>query len=291
MNPILSIAVITYNQEKYIAQTLDSILNQKHTYSYEIIVGDDCSTDSTGNILKSYEDKYPGLIKVLRNKENKGIIGNYFNVIAHCSGEYIMECAGDDYWLPGKIEYQISLMKAKSIDMLYTRVFTEDDYGRRSKWGFNNTTTTSLFKSNKIPAVSVCFKSSTINSYIKEVNPVSKNWLMEDYPFWLWISKNGTIYFSKKITAVYRVFRETASHSINIEKIQRFESSVKDIGLYYAANNRKFIKIVNNRYYYCIIKKYLEIGKYEDYKKGRKNITDFKSRLKLLIYFIIKRVS
>lgn len=263
MNPILSIAVITYNQEKYIAQTLDSILNQKHTYSYEIIVGDDCSTDSTGNILKSYEDKYPGLIKVLRNKENKGIIGNYFNVIAHCSGEYIMECAGDDYWLPGKVQYQIDYMeKHTEVGMCYgyakkwlesKNSYAPINFGDSSKTTFEN-----LINGNDIPAPTVCFKNELIKRYVEQINPVEKNWKMEDFPEWLWFSKESKISFIEKELAVYRIIEESASHSINLgKKIAFIENTYEIIDFFRTRydcedldlQNRKNLVIATN--YFC----------------------------------------
>ena len=61
---MFSVAVITYNQEKYIAQTLDSIINQRHNYSYEIVVGDDCSSDGTREIVRQYAEKYPEIVTV-----------------------------------------------------------------------------------------------------------------------------------------------------------------------------------------------------------------------------------
>ena len=60
---LFSVAVITYNQERYIAQTLDSILFQEHNYKYEIVVGEDCSTDNTRKIIEDYVLKYPDIIK------------------------------------------------------------------------------------------------------------------------------------------------------------------------------------------------------------------------------------
>lgn len=61
--PLLSVAVITYNQEQYIAQTLDSILSQEHEYPYEIVVGEDCSSDGTRKIVEDYASRYPDIIK------------------------------------------------------------------------------------------------------------------------------------------------------------------------------------------------------------------------------------
>ncbi len=109
-NIMFSVCVITYNQEQYIVQTLDSIMNQKHNYSYEIVIGEDCSTDNTKKVLLDYVEKYPGIIKPIFNNPNKGLLKNYYNTLSNCKGKYIMECAGDDYWLPGKVEKQIAFI-------------------------------------------------------------------------------------------------------------------------------------------------------------------------------------
>ena len=71
MNPLVSICCTTYNHEKYIAQTLDSFLNQKTEYSYEILIHDDASTDNTQAIIKEYAEKYPDLIFPILQTENQ----------------------------------------------------------------------------------------------------------------------------------------------------------------------------------------------------------------------------
>lgn len=106
-NILVSIICITFNQEKYIAQALDSLINQKTKYKYEIIVHDDASTDSTPNIIKEYAKKYPDKIVAVYEKENqhdkivktgKGtIIGDLCFPLA--KGKYIAFCEGDDYWI------------------------------------------------------------------------------------------------------------------------------------------------------------------------------------------------
>ena len=137
-NPLVSIAIITYNQEEYIKFTLDSILQQQHNYSFEIVIGDDCSKDKTREILQSYKDQYPEIIKLIFNENNLGIIKNYFNVLANCSGKYIMECAGDDYWLPGKIQNQISLMETNpNVGICYSNVMTKNENtGKNKTWNY-----------------------------------------------------------------------------------------------------------------------------------------------------------
>lgn len=236
--PTLSVAIITYNQENYISQTLDSILTQKHNYSYEIIIGDDCSKDNTRKIINEYAEKFPSIIKPIYNEQNLGIIKNYFNVISHCSGEYIMECAGDDYWLPGKIEKQISLLQNDpTIGMVYStaKIWQENKNCFSKKlFGSNKENFEDLMKFNDIPAPSVCFRNSLMKEYITDVQPIQKTWLMEDYPTWLWFGKNSKIKFINQPLCVYRENQESASHFVNFEKRIRFCKSTWDIQNFFA---------------------------------------------------------
>lgn len=228
---MFSVAVITYNQEKYIEQTLDSIINQKHDYSYEIVIGDDCSSDGTREIVRQYAEKYPDIVKPVFNEKNLGIIKNYFNVISHCTGKYIMECAGDDFWLPGKVELQITFMeKNPDVGMCYGKVQSYKNGKKNSELkGIKIKIFEELLMGNVIPAATVCFKNKLIRKYIEDIKPESKNWLMEDYPLWLYMSKERKIKFLSQKLAFYRVIENSASHNINIEKQLAFEKSYWEI--------------------------------------------------------------
>lgn len=287
MDIILSICMITYNQEKYIAQTLDSILNQKHNYKYEIIIGDDCSVDGTRIIIEKYVSLYPTIIKPIFNESNLGIIRNYYNVIKHCTGKYIMECAGDDYWLPGKIAYQIDYMEKHNCLLSYSKVETINQCGKKGKWGSKRITTKQILISNQIPAVSVCFKNQTIKEYISTVSPDKKTWLMEDYPFWLWISTKGKIKYIRKPFAVYRINEGSLSHPENITKLLKFEESVRDIGLFFSQDNESYKKIVNNRYNYSMAKNYYRIKDLDKFNKSKDKL-NIKFKIKLRIICIKK---
>ena len=95
----ISVAVITYNQQDTIRQTLDSILMQKGDFDLEIVVGEDCSTDSTRAICEEYTVHHtPYTIRKLPNTHNLGIMANFARVMQACTGGYVAICAGDDYW-------------------------------------------------------------------------------------------------------------------------------------------------------------------------------------------------
>lgn len=112
--PLVTISCNTYNQEQYISDAIESFLFQKTTFPFEILVHDDASTDSTPNILKQYEIKYPSIIKVLYQKQNQMSQGvKIFNFIfPHFLGKYRAVCEGDDYWNdPLKLEKQIDILE------------------------------------------------------------------------------------------------------------------------------------------------------------------------------------
>lgn len=113
----ISVMLITYNHEKYIAQALDSILMQETEYEFEIIVIEDCSTDKTRDVIMEYVDKYPGKIKTFFNPRNIGTLDPPQQKVTYegfkrLSGDYFAILEGDDYWSsPHKLQKQISFLE------------------------------------------------------------------------------------------------------------------------------------------------------------------------------------
>lgn len=97
-NPLISIAIITYNQEFFIAKAIESVLKQELNLEYELLISDDASSDGTINILKSYKTKYPKKIRLIFNKTNLGPSENFHNLILKCKGKFIFLLEGDDFW-------------------------------------------------------------------------------------------------------------------------------------------------------------------------------------------------
>lgn len=109
---LVSVVVITYNQEAYIKQALDSILMQKRDFELEILVGDDCSTDSTPEIVAEYARKYPGIIKASLRTRNLGATRNSYELFVAAKGDYIAILEGDDYWIDdNKLMKQVDFLE------------------------------------------------------------------------------------------------------------------------------------------------------------------------------------
>ncbi|RKG51430.1 glycosyltransferase [Acinetobacter cumulans] len=106
----VSVCVVTYNQEKYIAECLQSLVDQVTDFKFEIIVGEDCSTDNTRAVVDEFAIKYPDIIIRNYHENNIGPVQNVLSTYKMARGEYIAHLDGDDYALPGKLKKQVSAL-------------------------------------------------------------------------------------------------------------------------------------------------------------------------------------
>ena len=106
----VSISMITYNHEKFIAEAIESIVSQEVDFAYELVIGEDYSTDNTREIIKEYIKKHPNKIRLIDRGKNVGSTKNFFDTILQCKGEYIAMMDGDDLMLPGKLQKQVNFL-------------------------------------------------------------------------------------------------------------------------------------------------------------------------------------
>ena len=206
----VSIFLLTYNQEQFIAQTINSILMQKTNFNFQIVIGEDCSADATRSICKTFAEKYSNKIKLLPALEkNIGLIANYMRTIKACEGKYIAICDGDDYWIDeNKLQKQVSFLEDNpNYSIVYSKLkklfpdgtFKESIQRKLKQAGdFDD-----LVFENVIPSVTVLFRN---RQNISAVPTWITNFPYGDWPTYLWILKDGgKIHFMDEITAVYRM--------------------------------------------------------------------------------------
>lgn len=110
--PKVSVLMITYNHEKYIEQAVRSVMMQETDFEYELVIGEDCSTDRTREIVIALQKEFPDKIRLILHPQNVGMIPNFVSVYNACRGEYIALCEGDDYWTsPYKLQLQVDYME------------------------------------------------------------------------------------------------------------------------------------------------------------------------------------
>ena len=113
--PMVSVTMITYNHERYISQAIEGVMMQKTNFSIKLIIGEDCSTDTTREIVSQYQIQYPNKIILKLPELNLGVNINSLSNKLLCTGKYIAECEGDDYWTdPYKLQKQVDFLEGNS---------------------------------------------------------------------------------------------------------------------------------------------------------------------------------
>lgn len=126
--PKVSVCVVTYNQEKYIHQCLQSIVDQETDFDFEVIVSDDCSTDGTRAIVQGFAEKYPGVVKPIFHEKNIGAFKNFITTHNKANAAYVCHMDGDDYWFQGKLQYQSDVLDGdNSIVQCWTSAYVVDE--------------------------------------------------------------------------------------------------------------------------------------------------------------------
>jgi glycosyltransferase involved in cell wall biosynthesis len=111
--PLVSVAITAFNSEKWLARALDSVLLEQTNFPIEIVIGDDCSTDGTLAVARSYQERNPQLIRVLERSKNLGMQRNYYGTFEQCRGKYIAWLDADDYWTdPQKLAIQVQVLES-----------------------------------------------------------------------------------------------------------------------------------------------------------------------------------
>lgn len=237
----VSVICCTYNHENYIRDALNGFLMQKTNFPFEVLVNEDASTDNTARILKEYEEKYPQIIKPIYhdvNEYSKGI-DIFGNVAKLAKGKYIAICEGDDYWIDeNKLQMQVDFLEGNpEYGMCYTKTkqFVQNkNKFLRKHFGSEIKDFEDLLKNgNRIPTLTTVFRKSLVFKYVEEIKPETKNWLMGDYPMWLYMSHESKVKFFDVATACYRILENSASHSVNPEKIIAFSKSMGAVREFY----------------------------------------------------------
>lgn len=235
-DPVVSVLIITYNQQKFIRQCIDSILAQVTEYSYEIIIGEDCGTDSTRDICIEYQQKHSDSIRLLFQDSNQGLIKNYRDVLSLCRGKYIAQCAGDDYWCDiFKLQKQVDYLKHNS-KFGFVRTGHYILIGKKLSIGngyFNGEG--ELFEYTQYGPVgqasTILFKKELLK-YINFDEFINREFSLEDYPLHCIMSKHTEFGYIPDITAVYRILKTSISNNKTPEKILRYLDGYNAARLY-----------------------------------------------------------
>lgn len=264
-NPLVSVCILTYNQQNTIAETIDSVLKQECDFEYEIIIGEDGSTDLTLPICRSYEALHPGVVKIITSKENMGLMRNFKNVTKMIRGKYFAGCGGDDFWHdPHKLQLQVEFMERNlNYGMVHSGCkYIYENNGITKEYVPEHKERDNIFESiltgayGNIIASTAFIRTSIFHENVYFDEYLTNGYLMEDLPMWLDISFNSGIGYIAKPLVTYRVSDESVSQSKNREKMLIFLKSrwkvQFDYAFKYKVQNSVLNSIKKNKNDICI---------------------------------------
>ncbi|ARA21897.1 TPA: glycosyltransferase [Proteus mirabilis] len=273
---VISICCITYNQEAYIQDALNSFLKQKTAFPFEILIGDDRSTDNTLNILIEYQNKYPNIIRIICPEKNLGANSNLLNLIHHAKAKYIALCEGDDFWIDShKLEKQYSTMIKYDTNFSYHRAYKLNGNRKRISFSYGENILTTNIKN----IFHTHGQYSPTSSYMlkKEVFDILPNWfsnaVIGDFFLEIYSMKDKNGLYLPDIMSVYRenaINSWTRNHSQIDKKINIYKKIIESLLLSKSDFNKEINLLLDEKIchlYFLIVNLYLEKRNFDESKK------------------------
>jgi glycosyltransferase involved in cell wall biosynthesis len=236
--PIVSVLMLTYNHERFIEQAIKSVLMQVTNFPIELVIGEDCSTDGTREIVKRYAAVYPQIVRPLLHEKNIGVHANLDAVLNSCTGSYIATLEGDDYWTsPHKLQKQVDFLELHPDHTLCGTRFvniqgdnpttTSDESPAEKESG----TLEDLLRWNYLLTCTVVYRAGlvpTLPDRFKKVrNP--------DMVFWALLAEHGRVGFINEVMAAYRLHNGGVWSGISIgTRIAALEYTINSIHSYFS---------------------------------------------------------
>lgn len=223
---VVSVWIVTYNHEQYIAEAIESVLSQKTDFDYKIIIGEDCSTDRTREIVKSYKEKYPEKFELFLPEKNIGVMELIRATYSMCKGKYVASFDGDDYWTdPYKLQKQVDFLEANPDFVLHfhrVNVINElRGFETLSGEAFSRNTDNTLEVDHFLEGTNPVMTSSVMNRNV--LGDSLPEWYYElpfpDYSYYFLLLQYGKVQYSSEVMSAYRVHKK-GSWSGESEKIQ-----------------------------------------------------------------------
>lgn len=263
--PMVSVWMITYNHEQFIAEAIESVLMQKTNFRFELVIGEDGSTDGTADIIKKYSDNYPDIIRARFNKPNIGMIPNMIKTLEECTGKYIAMLEGDDYWIDQlKLQKQIEFLEAnEDYGLIHTNANILNPLNKILK-RVNDSIPINYLCGNIFNALlqpspyPMIIKTGTVvfrtNIELFEIFRIAleRSWLIGDLVLWLELSSKSKVGYLSDATAVYRIDENSVSNSKVAIKNFEILKSAFEIRLYFAerekVNSEEILKILIDQF-------------------------------------------
>ena len=268
--PLVSVCMITYKHEQYIAEAIESVLMQKTDFRIELIIGEDAGPDGTRSICEAYQAKYPDIIRVLPVEKNMGFAKNFIRTLFAAQGQYIALLDGDDYWTdPAKLQKQADFLeKNEAYNLVFHNVHLLK-YGKMDGLVYPGSrketiSIADILNHDYTQTCAIMFRSEPLSKI-----PVAEatQWIYNDITLFSLILSNGTLgKYLPDVMSTYRVHEGGVWSMVDIRKKYFMSRQAEDIIIdkYYPTESLKPLitkrEAVFYKYYAVEMLKKLEFG-------------------------------
>ena len=248
----VSVLMLTFNQEQYVDEAIRGVVHQDAPFDFELVIGDDCSSDGTVAACRRWQEMYPDKIKIYENATNEGLLKNFVRTYNKCRGEYMAICEGDDYWIDkSKLRRQVQFLDSHpEFTTCVHRVvnyYQEDRSMSLSNGGQKSVNDIlHLARVNFISNVSAVFRRGLFGELPEWIFDVATY----DYAIHMLNAQYGGIYYMNRCMAVYRKHGKALWSRSGAEKQYRMAMAVRNklIGYFSTTSRDDVLKILLEKY-------------------------------------------
>jgi glycosyltransferase involved in cell wall biosynthesis len=216
--PLISVCIVTYNHQAYIADCLMGVLAQWGDFRLEILVGDDASADATASIVRQIAAQHPGIIRLFSHPQNLGPSENCHFLIEQAQGDFVAHLDGDDFWLPGKLQAQYQfLLDNPDCPACYTNALVVTN--EKKPWGiFSPPTPARISLEQLVQSGNFLNNSSMLYRAQYRATLLAFPSQLIDYRIHLLFAQHGALGIINQPLTAYRLNSATSSQNNHLEK-------------------------------------------------------------------------
>lgn len=230
----VSVIMLVYNQEKWVDEAIQGVINQKTDFPVEIVIGDDCSPDGTVERCRAWQRRYGAdRVVILTSPRNQGIQANFLRALDACRGEYVAICEGDDFWTDrAKLRRQVEFLDAHpDYSTCIHRVLNwyQDDRSQSLSNGGQKADCDiiDLARRNFVSNVSSVWRRGLFGDDLKRLLAPYRDTLVVDYAVHMLNAEHGPIHYMSRTMAVYRKYGKSVWSCAAPDRRRRMAMNVR----------------------------------------------------------------
>lgn len=219
--PLVTVLITTYNQERYIGKAIDSVLAQKTDFPFEVYISEDCGTDGARAILQDYAARFPDIIRLNLREQNAGISRNWYEGLCAAKGHYVCTLEGDDWWRDDhKLQKQVDFLRTHPdyLAVSHTLLLTDDagnTYGTLPDDPriLGRDATMELFLAGVTYSCTACLVKNIFDPADRELyDYVTANRSIADFALCMLYLDKGRVFVMNEALSAYRVAGTDQNH-------------------------------------------------------------------------------